>query len=795
MAAFDPADAGACFAELKRHLDLPEAQNTIPIPLDELFEEAFDLCFKVHPSSLSPEARAAFFNNLNRNQNGRVSFVEWRLFHRQWRASRESMADYLASLPTSGALTSSTPTHDQKIATTIETDAPKEEDYGTGTVEGRVEGIQALSGLGAAVIAMEAQEAPAITVDGRGSGGAEVGLLDGIRFELKLAFPIEFAWRILKNAVIKYGGGDETRDMIIASLKEDTEKIIASLKEDTRTIIASLKEDTQTTIEDLKVLRTAKLSAVSDMLESLLEKYELLALSISSSDELRKSDDFRRLRDDAVSVRNLATEAFRTVPNKEQKVHAVKIAMIATAIGYGLGASAVEAHVELKHEVEKLLGDESIKRAINTQLKGGAGAFSFGSRDDREKLICDILVLVLREHSFAVTHGFRDRESVEPILHSKSIIEFLLNRNGTGYLRTLGKERLELFTADFPTLGTPHFSVLKSFESSGVEDAARKAEIIVGIRNDTNLDLSSKNIGDEGAVAISAGLEKNTTLQSLGLPSNRIGDEGARALSQMLSKNTTLRILELNSNRIGDEGARALSQMLSKNTTLRILGLSNNHIGDEGARALSQMLSKNTTLQTLWLNSNRIGDEGARALSQMLSKNTTLRILELNSNRIGDEGARALSQMLSKNTTLRILGLSNNHIGDEGARALSQMLSKNTTLQTLWLNSNRIGDEGARALSQMLSKNTTLQKLWLDNNHIGDEGARALSQMLSKNTTLQTLVLSHNRIGDEGARALSQMLSKNTTLQTLGLSNNNITDAAARTSLRAAAGPSLKLFL
>ncbi|KAJ8612662.1 hypothetical protein CTAYLR_002115, partial [Chrysophaeum taylorii] len=53
------------------------------------------------------------------------------------------------------------------------------------------------------------------------------------------------------------------------------------------------------------------------------------------------------------------------------------------------------------------------------------------------------------------------------------------------------------------------------FESSGVEDAARKAEIIVGIRNDTYLNLSSKNIGDEGAAAISAGLEKNTTLRIL----------------------------------------------------------------------------------------------------------------------------------------------------------------------------------------------------------------------------------------------------------------------------------------
>ncbi|KAJ8600474.1 hypothetical protein CTAYLR_004470 [Chrysophaeum taylorii] len=98
-------DADACFADLKRHLDLPNAQETIP--LDKLFEEAFNACFNVHPRSLSSEARSAFFNALDRNQNGRISLVEWRLFYQEWRESGNSMADYAVLLLPPGTPTSS----------------------------------------------------------------------------------------------------------------------------------------------------------------------------------------------------------------------------------------------------------------------------------------------------------------------------------------------------------------------------------------------------------------------------------------------------------------------------------------------------------------------------------------------------------------------------------------------------------------------------------------------------------------------------------------------------------------
>ena len=174
--------------------------------------------------------------------------------------------------------------------------------------------------------------------------------------------------------------------------------------------------------------------------------------------------------------------------------------------------------------------------------------------------------------------------------------------------------------------------------------------------------------------------------------------------------------LDLTGKRIGDVGARALAASLEKNTTLSDLGLDANEIGDDGARALAASLEKNTTLVVLDLYGNKIGDDGARALAASLERNTTLTTLDLNGNKIGDDGARALAASLEKNTTLEVLDLDDNEIGDDGARALAASLEKNTTLMTLDLHGNGIGDDGARALAASLEKNMLEHRLRLEKN-------------------------------------------------------------------------------
>ncbi|KAJ8607619.1 hypothetical protein CTAYLR_005759 [Chrysophaeum taylorii] len=656
MAAFDPDNAEACFAELKRRLDVEEEARE-SVPVDELLDEAFDLCFYMHPSSLSPEARTAFFDALDRKRNGRVSFVKWRAFRQQWRESGKSMSDHVVSLRASRALTA------DNLASTIVADVrgPPRSDRDEGGQEFRE----------SEVLTVEAN-APALRI---GASGAS--LLDGFRFELKLALPIEFCLRILKNLIVRYGGGSETRDAIIETLKEDATKVI----------------------ESLDVLRTADLNTAFFMLKSLLVNYRDSALSISSEDELKKNDYVIFLRDEAAKVRDFAISAFYKVSTTEQKILAIKIAMSATVVMGGLGVNAKYVGNNLKLLVEELLRDERVKRAVDAQRAGGVSLWN--RADDREKLLCDMLVLVLREHTFAVSHGFRNPATEEPLLDSKLLFEFLLDRNG--YLGTLDDTK-SLFADEIPTLGRK-FSFLRlqqCFESSRVEDAARKAEIAVGIREDAELNLTYDNIDAEGAAAVSAALKTNMTLRKLLLGSFgeiKIGDEGATAISSTLETNTTLRELYLASSNIGNAGALAISKMLETNNALRELCLFRNSIECEDAAALSAALkaikAPPPPLEVLYLGENNVGEDGAKAVSEMLlNSSTTLNKLDLSSNEIGDEGAVALLDSLKTNKALKVLYLSRNKISDNGAADMMRLLEENDdVLEELDLRGNKITHE------------------------------------------------------------------------------------------------------
>ena len=189
--------------------------------------------------------------------------------------------------------------------------------------------------------------------------------------------------------------------------------------------------------------------------------------------------------------------------------------------------------------------------------------------------------------------------------------------------KAVANDRLDEAAFDAATVdGRVSRAVLMEISSwlQAIRDGAKK------------LDLTGKRIGDVGARALAASLEKNTTLTDLGLDDTEIGDDGAKALAASLEKNTTLEVLDLYGNNIGDDGARALAASLEKNTTLEVLDLDDNEIGDDGARALAASLEKNTTLMTLDLHGNGIGDDCARALAASLEKNMLEHRLRLEKN-------------------------------------------------------------------------------------------------------------------------------------------------------------------
>jgi Ran GTPase-activating protein (RanGAP) involved in mRNA processing and transport len=85
------------------------------------------------------------------------------------------------------------------------------------------------------------------------------------------------------------------------------------------------------------------------------------------------------------------------------------------------------------------------------------------------------------------------------------------------------------------------------------------------------------------------------------------------------------KVLNGRPNRISNEGAIALAAALEVNTTLRALDLTQNVIGDAGIIALAAALQKNATLSHLFLDRNMpLTLAAAYALREALNSNSSL---------------------------------------------------------------------------------------------------------------------------------------------------------------------------
>ena len=116
--------------------------------------------------------------------------------------------------------------------------------------------------------------------------------------------------------------------------------------------------------------------------------------------------------------------------------------------------------------------------------------------------------------------------------------------------------------------------------------------------------LRLNSIGNSGAAAIAEGLAGNpaSALLSIDLFGNDLGDSAAEAFASALRvPGVQIQELGLAKNEIGDDGAVALSAALQSNLALplRTLVLAGNHIGSIGSKALLKALQSNTMLTTL----------------------------------------------------------------------------------------------------------------------------------------------------------------------------------------------------
>jgi hypothetical protein len=141
------------------------------------------------------------------------------------------------------------------------------------------------------------------------------------------------------------------------------------------------------------------------------------------------------------------------------------------------------------------------------------------------------------------------------------------------------------------------------------------------------------------AVKGEAGPCLGSCLRRLSLARNEIA-EGARAICAALEGNTTIESVDLSWNQITD--GHPIARVIRENRTLRTLDLSWNGLGDGGAIALEAAMSKapeGARLTALSIGRNRLSAEGARALAPQLGK---LWMLDVSGNPIGTEGAKSL---------------------------------------------------------------------------------------------------------------------------------------------------------
>eukprot|EP00573_Skeletonema_grethae_P003470 CAMPEP_0201710084 /NCGR_PEP_ID=MMETSP0578-20130828/58445_1 /ASSEMBLY_ACC=CAM_ASM_000663 /TAXON_ID=267565 /ORGANISM="Skeletonema grethea, Strain CCMP 1804" /LENGTH=681 /DNA_ID=CAMNT_0048199095 /DNA_START=38 /DNA_END=2084 /DNA_ORIENTATION=- len=266
-----------------------------------------------------------------------------------------------------------------------------------------------------------------------------------------------------------------------------------------------------------------------------------------------------------------------------------------------------------------------------------------------------------------------------------------LHPNSHSALQTL----LESGVCSLRELSLYHSSddVVTSF-ANGFKRIAESLEVFV---------LSDDSIGNEGLLAVVAGLASNTSLKELEffMDDFSLAAEGLSSLSEWLqSLPMTLQLLNVQCCRINDEGLQAFAKGaafhcreldLEGNESITATGLillDDFSLAAEGLSSLSEWLqSLPMTLQLLNIQHCQIDDEGLQAFAKGAA--ISCRELHLEGNEsITATGLSCLSNSLQSESccieTLNLFGIPS-AIGDDGMKALARGLAHNTSLKSLRL--------------------------------------------------------------------------------------------------------------
>jgi Ran GTPase-activating protein (RanGAP) involved in mRNA processing and transport len=245
----------------------------------------------------------------------------------------------------------------------------------------------------------------------------------------------------------------------------------------------------------------------------------------------------------------------------------------------------------------------------------------------------------------------------------------------------------------------------------------------------TELDISGKNLGMEGALVVTEYLDGNGALSSVNLLQNDIDVAQAEDLVSILKEHPTLKSLcgnkgdetelDMSGKMSGAGDATMLAGEVVDNEAMTRLNLSNNDIGGEdgepGVHALADMLRSNTTLKELNISSNNLDEECAQILAPAIGDNRAIENLHVGSNGIPEkemceimaivmskESMQILCEVPFKDKTITELDLSGKDLGTEGALVVAEYLDGNGALTSLNLSSNNLKAEGGKIVAEAI---------------------------------------------------------------------------------------------
>lgn len=274
-------------------------------------------------------------------------------------------------------------------------------------------------------------------------------------------------------------------------------------------------------------------------------------------------------------------------------------------------------------------------------------------------------------------------------------------------------------------------------------------------------------IGNTGAQAVAAALDRGVALETVYLGCNKITDVGPLAEAALRSR---VDALWLKRNPLGEVGGKRLAEVIAHGGP-RVLDVYNCELGDAGVAAIADALgSPACRVEHVYLGGNAAGPAAAEALGRLLASTTRLRTLQLSASRFAT-CVEPLAAGLATNRSLEDLGLASCGLSPTGGAAITLAVTRHPTLarldfaiaassRALQEAPNAIGDAGAPAIADLLRANGPLRWLDIRENSITSRGAFPILEALHANEHLVELHL-HHRVARRIRRSIRARLDAN----------------------------------